>query len=310
MCALVFYTIEAEMQRHLQAVLADLGQGRPWFAEQTVSVTWLRYGASLMNRGIASTHDEFWSEVVPGASVGGAVLRYPASTVKLAYMAALEAWYADGLLARSHELDRACHDMIQQSSNDATALVVDALSGTSGGPELHGDAFDLWTRQRQVVNRWLKTLDWPEWQHCNCVQKTWSDGPYGRERQFYGSDNNNRNRLSTDALARLMHSLMAGVCVSAVAAARMQTRLHRSIDPSQRAADPCNQVDGFLGEALPPGSRTWSKAGLMSSQRGDVAYMEPCDGRPMLVAVLAEGEQSAADTRWLPQLMAALLAAP
>ena len=37
-----------------------------------------------------------------------------------------------------------------------TALVVDALSGTSSGPELHGDAFDLWTRQRQVVNRWLK----------------------------------------------------------------------------------------------------------------------------------------------------------
>ena len=48
----------------------------------------------------------------------------------------------------------------------------------------------------------------------------------------------------------------------------------------------------------------------MSSQRGDVAYVEPCDGRPMLVAVLAEGEESAADTRWLPQLMAALTGGP
>ena len=81
------------------------------------------------------------------------------------------------------------------------------------------------------------------------MQKTWSDGPYGRERQFYGPDNSNRNRLSTDALARLMHSLMDGVCVSAVAAARMQIRLHRSIDPGQRAADPCNP-----GGRLPGGS--------------------------------------------------------
>ena len=300
--------IEAEMQRRLQAILADLGQGRPWFTEQNVSVTWLRYEATLINRGITSTHDEFWSEVVSGASVGGDVLRYPASTVKLVYMAALEAWYADGLLARSHELDRASSDMIQQSSNDATALVVDALSGTTGGTELHGDAYDLWVRQRQVVNRWLKTLDWPEWQDCNCVQKTWSDGPYGRERQFYGPDNSNRNRLSTDALARLMHSLMAGVCVLPVACTRMQAFLHRSIDLSDRAADPCNQVDGFLGDALPPRSELWSKAGLMSSLRGDVAYVEPCNGRPMLVAVLAEGKQSSADTRWLPQLMEELLA--
>ena len=53
LCALVFYTIEAEMQHRLQAVLAELGQGRPWFTQQTVSVTWLRYGASLVNQGMA-----------------------------------------------------------------------------------------------------------------------------------------------------------------------------------------------------------------------------------------------------------------
>ena len=307
-CALVFYSNDEALQRGLQTILADLGQDRPWLAEQ-VSVTLLRYSSSLMNHGMTRTNDEFWSEVVPGASCGGSLLRYPASTVKLAYMAALEAWYADGLLHPGGELEQACQDMIRHSSNDATALVVDVLSGTTGGPGLDDNAYDLWVRQRQLVNRWLQTLGWPEWQHCNCLQKTWSDGPYGREHQLYGPNNDHRNRLSTDALARLMHSVMAGVCVSPVSCARMQKLLRRSIDPKDRAVDPLNQVDGFLGEALPPGGRLWSKAGLMSTARGDVAYVEPVDGQPMLVAVLAEGKQSAADSRWLPQLMRALLTA-
>jgi hypothetical protein len=60
---------------------------------------------------------------------------YPASVCKLFYLNAAHAWLQSGRLEETPELDRAIHDMIVSSSNDATQLVVDMLTGTTGGPE-------------------------------------------------------------------------------------------------------------------------------------------------------------------------------
>ena len=89
----------------------------------------------------------------------------------------------------------------------------------------------------------------------------------------------------------------------------MRQQLRRSLDAEARLANPENQVDGFLGAALPEGSQLWSKAGWMSTARADVAYVEAPQHRPTLVAVLGEGTSSATDDRWLPELMAKLLTA-
>ena len=70
--------------------------------------------------------------------------------------------------------------MIRDSSNDATSLVVDLLSGTTSGPSLPPERMAHWVKQRQLVNGWLSELGWPELQGCNACQKTWGDGPYGR----------------------------------------------------------------------------------------------------------------------------------
>ena len=110
-------------------------------------------------------------------------------------------------------------------------------------------------------------------------------------------------------MARFLHAIMAGELISPVASAQMRRQLRRSLDSEARLADPENQVDGFLGAALPEGSRLWSKAGWMSTARADVAYVEVPQRRPTLVAVLGEGAASAADDQWLPQLMAKLLSA-
>ena len=305
---MAFYADDRELEEHLLCSLKDLEQHRPWVAQQ-VSVTWLRYEHSLIDRAGQLSSGEFWALPVAGASRAGAVARYPASVVKLVYMAALEAWYAQDLLRQTAELQRATAAMIGRSSNDATAYVVDVLSGTTGGPELFGDAYINWQRQRQLVNRWLQAQGWPELQHCNCCQKTWEEGPYGREKQFYGPQRQNRNRLSSDAMARLLHAVMAGELISPVASAHMRRQLRRCLDAEARLADPENQVDGFLGAALPEGSQLWSKAGWMSTARADVAYVDVPQRRPTLVAVLGEGASSAADDRWLPELMAKLLAA-
>jgi beta-lactamase class A len=86
----------------------------------------------------------------------------------------------------------------------------------------------------------------------------------------------------------------------------MRELLARSLDPAGRAADPENQVDGFLGEGLPQGSNLWSKAGWMSRARHDAAYVEAPDHDPFLLVVFSEGKEPARDPRLLPEIAARL----
>ncbi|MEB3165503.1 MAG: serine hydrolase [Cyanobacteriota bacterium] len=307
---MAFYSPDPEMGQQLARLVADLEQeGRPGLGER-LSITWVRYPESLRRRAASLEPEAFWALSPPGASWGGDRLHYPASVVKLVYLVAAEAWLQLQLIEDSPELRRALADMIRDSSNDATSLVVDLLSGTSSGPELPPERFAEWSLQRQLVNRWLEELDWPELEGCNACQKTWGDGPYGRERRFYGEQLENRNRLSTDATARLLHAVIAGALVSPPACRRMGELLSRSLDPEARAADPENQVDGFLGAGLPTEARLWSKAGWMSQARHDATYVEIAGAEPFLLVVFSVGEQAAKDEALLPAIARALRSHP
>jgi hypothetical protein len=311
---MAFYSPDPAMAQILADLVRALElEGRPGLAQQ-LSITWVRYDQSLVGRAADLAPEQFWALPVQGASWAGDRLRYPASVVKLVYLVAAEAWRQADLLEETPELRRALADMICDSSNDATSLVLDLLTGTTSGPALPLQRMAPWVEQRQVVNRWLVDLGWPELEGCNACQKTWGDGPYGREREFYGAQLENRNRLSTDAVARLLQGVMASALVSPPAGARMRAVLSRSLDPAQRAADPDNQVDGFIGEGLPPGSRLWSKAGWMSQARHDAAYVEaPAENAsagasPFLVVIFSEGQACARDTQLLPELAARMAA--
>jgi hypothetical protein len=299
---MAFYSPDPAMDQTLADLVRALElDGRPGLSQQ-LSITWLRFERSQLGLAADAAPAHYWATPAAGASWGGDRQRYPASVVKLVYLVAAEAWLQAGLLLDGAELRRALAAMIQHSSNDATALVVDLLSGTTSGPDLADAAWVSWQRQRQLVNQWLRELGWPELEGVNACQKTWGDGPFGRERRFYGEQLENRNRLSTDATARLLLAVVASALGSPPAAARMRALLARSLDPQERAADPENQVDGFLGEGLLPGARLWSKAGWMSQARHDAAYVE-CDGhQPMLLVVFSEGESCAKDTRLLPEI--------
>jgi hypothetical protein len=244
----------------------------------------------------------FWTQSWAGASWGGEIQRYPASVVKVFYMAAAEAWVQADLIEDSAELRLALAEMIRDSSNDATGFVVDLLSGTTSGPALPERAMADWEAQRQLVNGWLSQWAWPELDGSNVCQKTWGDGPFGREREFYGAAMENRNRLSTDGTARLLQAVMASALISPPACARMRRVLERSLEIEARSADPENQVDGFLGEGLPVGSRLWSKAGLMSQARHDAAYVEAPGHFPFLLVVFSEGPSCANNLELLPEI--------
>ena len=168
--------------------------------------------------------------------------------------------------------------------------VIDTLTGTTSGPELSIGPFTTWKAQRNLINRYFQSLGWLELDSINVNQKTWSDGPYGRERAFVGEMRENRNMLTTDAIARLMHSIVGGAAVSGDRSSQMMQLLHRDLNLAQTTPNPGeeNQVNGFLGEGLPPGSQIWSKAGWTSQARHDVAYIELVNRQPYLLIVFTE----------------------
>ncbi len=259
--------------------------------KNSISITWVRYSHATPKPG--SGYGSCWSEQR---------LLYPASVVKLIYALAAEAWLQKDLIPDSKELREALKAMIYNSSNDATSLVVDLLTGTTSGPSLKGEQWTAWEAQRQLINKWLFELGWNELQGINCCQKTWSDGPYGREKDFYGEGNINRNSLSTSATARIMEAIMTDSIISPPACKRMKGLLSRPIDLMHRKADPENQVDGFLGEGLPPGTRLWSKAGLMSHARHDAAWFCIPGQKPMLIVVFTQGRQLATNNLLFPEI--------
>jgi hypothetical protein len=225
---------------------------------------------------------------------------YPASVVKLFYLVAIAEWLESGMTPPSAELDRAMRDMIVDSSNDATSLIVDILSGTTSGPELPNGPFETWKFQRNIVNRYFQSLGWQELESINVNQKTWGDGPYGRERAFLGEMMENRNMLTTEATARLLHSIIGGVAVSSVRSQAMMSLMQRNLNPADLGQHEENQVTGFLGEALPQDAQLWSKAGWTSQVRHDSAYIEIPSLRPYLLVVFTEGKAHSQNRAILP----------
>ena len=265
------------------------------------AITWIVYDPPVrVNTGGALSPEEFWKYQPRGFGNRASERIYPASIVKLFYLVAIWEWAQKGMIKTSPELERAVRDMIVDSSNDATSLVVDALTGTTSGPELSAGPFETWKQQRNIVNRYLQSLDWPELQNINANQKTWCDGPYGRERAFLGELMENRNMLTTNAAARLLHSIIGGVAVSAQASQEMMGLMKRSLEPGELEADPENQVTGFLGGGLPQDAKLWSKAGLTSQVRHDAAYIEIPNLRPYLLVVFTEGKENSKNEEILP----------
>ncbi len=214
------------------------------------------------------------------ASYRGSVPIYPASVVKLFYLVAAHQQMEAKKLADTPELRRALRDMIVDSSNDATGLIVDSLTGTTGGPELPQSEMAAWLEKRNWMNRYFAGLGY---ESINVNQKTFAEGPYGRERQGRGPQFENNNRLTTDATARLMRLIATGKAVTPERSEQMMTLLHR--DFAAPAKDPDDQAHGFSGSAMPPGAGYWAKAGWTSTTRHDATYVE-LPGGARYVAVI------------------------
>jgi beta-lactamase class A len=297
-----FYQSSDRLENLGQQVLEKTWQKFPSLSADQIALTWIVYDEPvIVNTGGALSAEAFWQHPVRGFSYRGDERIYPASIVKLFYLVAIHEWLEGNMIQDSAELERAIHDMIIESSNDATSYIVDSLTGTTSGPELSVEPLKTWSYQRNIVNRYYKSLGWEELNAINVNQKPWNEGPYGRERQFLGKNYENRNMLTTQAIARLFHSIMGGVTVSRERCQAMVQLLQRNLNvPPLQPGDEENQITGFLGEALPPESQLWSKAGWTSRVRHDAAYIEVPDTQPYLLIVFTEGENHATNRQILP----------
>lgn len=209
------------------------------------------------------------------ASFRGNERIYPASVVKLFYLGAVHRWLEDKKIPETDELKRAVKDMIVDSSNEATQYVVDVLTQTTGGFELPAKEMEEWQYKRNAVNRYYASLGYT---NINTNQKTFCEDAYGRERVSRGPKGENRNKLTTDAVARLLSEIATGKAVNAARSMQMMELLKRDYTGTSKDND--DQGHGFTGIALQglTGVKLWSKAGWTSTTRHDAAYIELPNG--------------------------------
>ena len=132
-----------------------------------------------------------------------------------------------------------------------------------------------WQYKRDAVNRYYSSLGFT---NINVNQKTFCEDAYGREKVSRGPNGENRNKLTTDATARLLSEIVTGRTVTAERSRLMMELLKRDFTGTSKDND--DQGHGFTGIALQgmSGARLWSKAGWTSTTRHDAAYIELPNG--------------------------------
>jgi len=286
-----FYYINDKIGSILCDILTKVCHEKYSHKVNNIAVTWINY--------------EERSKKGYGFGINNRKKIYPASIVKLVYSLAIYNWIENKTILRDTQVDEAIQEMLQSSSNDATSFIVDLLTGTTSGPSLEKEIFSRWKLQRTIINDWLKNLNWEELQDFNCCQKTWEDRPYGREKDFYGTSNKNRNAMTTDGTARIMEEIMQNINFDEKNI-NLRNYLFREIKEQSEYIDENNQINGFLGEGLPQKIPFWSKAGLMSEARHDAAWWINKNQSKTLLVVFTEGQEFSNDNYFLPKISKAI----
>ena len=239
------------------------------------------------------------------ANVRGEKPIYPASVVKMFYMAALERQLQDGKITLTPEVSRGLRDMIVDSSNEATQYILDVLTDTSSGAELPQKQFEQWQHQRNRVNRFFASMGYT---NINVNQKTFCEDAYGIEQQSRNYKGQNRNMITTNATARLLAEIALGRMNTPERTKLMMDLMKR--DPFKPSSDPDSQSVAFTGKALIDANMTdaklWSKAGWTSRARHDAAYIETGDGLKFVLVVYTENH--ADDREAIPMVATKVMA--
>ena len=242
--------------------------------------------------------------VLNWANINGERKIYPASVVKMFYMAALQRQFEDNKITLTKEMERGLRDMIIDSSNEATQYLLDVLTETSSGAELPQKEFEKWQYKRNRVNRFFTSLGF---QNINVNQKTFCEDAYGIEQQTRNYKGENRNMLTTNATARLLAEIAMRRFVTPERSDAMLALMKR--DPFKKTNDTDDQSTGFTGKAIADGNmqgfHLWSKAGWTSRARHDAAYIESPDGLKLVLVIFTENHAN--DRGIIPSIAAKII---
>jgi beta-lactamase class A len=234
-------------------------------------------------------------DVMSRADYHGDAPFYPASVVKLFFMTEVYHQRKEN----DPDVPRALKEMIVVSDNDAAAFLLDTISDTCSGPELQGRALRKFIDKRRVVNRYFNPMGYD----ISAMAKPWSFGPFGRDVQLMGGpDRPNRNRATSNSVASLILWILRRRAVSPTASDAMLALMQRELKMTGGEED---QVTSFIGEALPAGTKLWSKAGWTSEVRHDSALLELPGGRRLIMVIFTRG--TADDKTLLPAITKTLL---
>src|SRR5436309_14647343 len=114
-----------------------------------------------------------------------------------------------------------------------------------------------WQYKRNAVNRYYSSLGFT---NINVNQKTFCEDAYAREKVSRGPNGENRNKLTTDATARLLSEIVTGRAINQARSAQMMELLNRHF--SGTSPDNDDQRPGFTGIRLQGtnAAKPWAQA--------------------------------------------------
>ncbi len=239
----------------------------------------------LTEEGLSISLRELAAPGPPAGSFRGDAAYYPASVIKIFFLAYYEAQKQAGKIRDTPELVRAVKDMITISSNDATGFVVDSITGTTSGPEMSGRDWEKWKGRRNAVNRFFAARGYLD---LNADQKTFCEDAYGRE-QAFRDGGKHRNRMTADLAARLFEEIARGEIVGPAGTQEMLALLSRDVAPAKPFEDLELEDARLAGKRLPPGTRFWSKSGDAYDVHHLVARAVLPGDHDFVLAVLTRG---------------------
>lgn len=218
--------------------------------------------------------DDTWQR----GSYNGEALAYPASCVKLAYLAAAMAWCREQKLPYNY-LDHAVRPMIVKSDNFQTGVVVDTITSAPNIDDLTtvtDPRWSEWIQRRHYTARFLESRGLLGNQII--LHKTYptnsGEWPRGAEkvaREVFGM-----NKMQPRLSASLMLEIAKGALEPDARSYMLELLEHDRW-----------KSNSVLGFGLPPGSKYYNKPGLAYDTLEDIAYVVLPNGKEFVIAAFS-----------------------
>jgi protein phosphatase methylesterase 1 len=211
-------------------------------------------------------------------SVGAETIAYPASCVKLAYMAAAMYWCRINGHPYNH-LDSAVRPMIVSSDNFQTGVVVDAITGAPNyGATTQDATWQAWYNKRLFTENFLTARGLLGNQ--TIMHKTYptnsGSGLTGAEQIAF--DFRNGNRMQPKLSTSLMLEIIKGAIEPGANAYMRELLTHPRFGEGSE-----------FGFGLPPGSIYENKYGQAYDTLEDIAYIVLPNGQEIFLSAFSDG---------------------